>query len=98
MQPNPTQALVQQLGLFIPLLIIFYFFIIRPQQKNQRDHKQMINNLQKNDEVVTSGGIHGTVVNIKDNTFVLRIDDNTKIEIQKNSISFVKKKREKAAQ
>ena len=97
MQPNPTQALIQQLGLFVPLLIIFYLFIIRPQHKQQKEHKEMINNIKKNDEVVTGGGIHGTVVNVKDNSFILRVDDNAKIEIQKNSISFVKKKRDKTS-
>lgn len=97
MQSNPTQALIQQLGLFVPLLIIFYFFIIRPQHKQRKEHDEMIKNLKKNDEIVTSGGINGTVVNIKDNTFVIRVDDNSKIEMQKNSISFVKKKRDKAS-
>jgi preprotein translocase subunit YajC len=52
----------------------------------------MLSSLNKNDEVVTSGGIHGTVVNVKDKTFILRIDDSVKIEIEKNCISYVKSK------
>jgi len=52
----------------------------------------MVKNLKKNDEVVTIGGIHGTIVNAKEKTFVLRVDDNTKIEVDKNSIAYLKKK------
>lgn len=74
-------------------LVVFYFVIILPQQKKQKEHKQMIENLKKNDEVVTVGGIHATVVNVKENTFILRIDENTKIELDKTSIAYVKKVR-----
>ncbi len=54
----------------------------------------MIDSLKKNDEIVTSGGIHGTIVNVKDKTFVVRIDENTKIELDKVSIAYTKKVRE----
>ena len=54
----------------------------------------MVSSLKKNDEVVTSGGIHGTIVNVKDATVVLRIDDNVKIEIQKSAIGTLKKSRQ----
>ena len=90
MQPPPSSGFVS----FLPLIFIFiffYFFIMKPQKKKQVDHQQMIQNLKKNDEVVTSGGVHGTVVNIKEKTFVLRVDDNVKIEVDKNSISYLKK-------
>ncbi|UCD14787.1 MAG: preprotein translocase subunit YajC [Candidatus Omnitrophota bacterium] len=91
MQGNPN-AMVQ----FVPLIfifVVFYFLIIRPQMKKQKAHQAMISNLKKNDEVVTSGGIHGTIINIKDKTFVVRIDDNAKIEIDKHCVSYVKKQR-----
>ena len=73
---------------------IFYFLLIRPQQKQQKDHKTMLAGLKKNDEIVTSGGIHGTIVNVKDKSFVVRIDDNVKVEVQKTSVSALKKKKE----
>jgi preprotein translocase subunit YajC len=69
--------------------------LIRPQQKQQKKHNQMVDNLKKNDEVVTLGGIHGTIINIKDKTFVLRVDDNAKIEVNKNAIAYVEKERGK---
>lgn len=87
-QPNPIA------GLFPIFLIfaIFYFLLIRPQQKQQKKHQQMLTEIKKNDEVVTSGGIHGTVVNLDEQTVTLRVDDNTRIKFQKNVISYVKKK------
>ena len=72
---------------------IFYFLLIRPQQKKQKDHEKVIQELKKNDEVVTSGGVHGTIVNVKDSTFVLRIDDNVKVEINKSAVAYLKKGR-----
>jgi len=79
---------------FFPLIlifVIFYFLLIQPQKKQEKERQKMLNNLGKNDEVVTSGGIHGTIINIKDKTVILRIDDNVKIEIDKNCIAYVKK-------
>lgn len=85
--PNPLINLMP----IILIFIIFYFLLIRPQKKAQDLHKKMIASLKKNDEVITSGGIHGTIVNVKDNTVTLKIDDNVKVEVQKNSISTMKR-------
>jgi preprotein translocase subunit YajC len=68
---------------------MFYFFFIRPQSTEQKKRQAMLDGIKKNDEVVTSGGIYGTIVNIKDKTFTLRIDDNVKIEIDKNAVGHV---------
>ncbi|MCF7873143.1 MAG: preprotein translocase subunit YajC [Candidatus Omnitrophica bacterium] len=80
-----------QLIPLIFLFAVFYFLLIRPQKKQQKQHQIMIANLKKNDQVVTSGGIHGTIVAVKDKTFALRIDEGTKIQIDKNAISYLKK-------
>ncbi len=80
---------------FLPLVFlffIFYFLLIRPQQKKQKEHANMVTKLQKNDEVITLGGVHATVVEVRDKTAILRIADNVKIEIEKTSIGEVKKK------
>jgi preprotein translocase subunit YajC len=77
---------------FIFIFIIFYFLLIRPQKTKELEHRKMLEKLEKNDEVVTSGGIHGTVVNVKETSVVLRVDDNVKIELEKNCISYVMKK------
>ena len=85
--PNPIMT-------FLPIILIvgvFYFILLRPQKQQQKKHAEIINSLQKNDEVITAGGIHGTIVNVKESTYILRIDDNVRIEVQKNSISGKKK-------
>lgn len=73
------------------IFIIFYFLLIRPQKKQQKEHAMMIDALGKNDEVVTSGGMYGTIVNIQNDIITLRVDDNTRIKVQKGSISKVKR-------
>ena len=78
---------------FFLIFFIFYFLLIRPQQKKQQEHQELLKKLKKNDEVMTNGGIHGTIVNVKDDTVTLRVDDNCKLEVQKSSISAVKKSR-----
>jgi len=78
----------------MPIILIFgvfYFLIIRPQRQKQADHQKMVQAVKKNDEIVTIGGIHGTIVNVKDAAVVLRIADNVKIEIQKSAIAGLKK-------
>jgi preprotein translocase subunit YajC len=77
---------------FILMFVIFYFLLIRPQNKKEKERQKMINSLNKNDEVVTSGGIHGTVVNVKDKTVVLRVDENARIEVEKSAIAYLKNK------
>ncbi len=72
-------------GQFIPLIlifVIFYFFLIRPQQKKVKDHKIMVENLKRGDQVVTSGGIIGTIERVMDNDRAeIIIGDDTKVEI-----------------
>jgi preprotein translocase subunit YajC len=94
MQPNPNTAAVN-IVFMLSMVAIWYFLLIRPQQKQQKETRAMIDNLKKNAEVVTNSGIHGTIVNVKDKTFVLRVDENAKIEIDKSAIAYVKKTREK---
>ena len=77
------------IGQFIPLIlifIIFYFFLIRPQQKKVKEHKQMVENLKRGDQVITSGGILGKVDRIMDNDRVeIIIGDDTKVEMIKST-------------
>ncbi len=80
------------LGGFLPILIMFaamYFLLIAPQRKKQKQHQKMVSELASGAHVLTSGGIYGTITNVKDDRFVLRIAEGTKIEITKNSIASV---------
>ena len=73
-----------------PLLLIFfvmYFVLIRPQQQQQKQLAKMQAALKKNDEVVTIGGIHGTVVNAKEDTVTLRADDNVRLEVDRSAVA-----------
>ena len=73
------------IGQFIPLIlifVIFYFFLIRPQQKKVKEHKAMVEGLKRGDKVITSGGITGTIERVIDNDKVeVQIADNVKVEI-----------------
>ena len=92
MPPNPNASIIQMVPLIF-LFVVFYFFLMRPQQKKQKEHAEMIKNIKKNDEIVTAGGVHGTIVNVKDKTFALRVDENVKIEIDKSSVGRLEKVR-----
>ncbi|MEM9161314.1 MAG: preprotein translocase subunit YajC [Verrucomicrobiota bacterium] len=80
------------IGSFLPIILMFvamYFLIFAPQRKKQKEHKKMIEELSSGTEVITTGGIYGTVTNVKDDRFVLRIAENTKIEIARSSVASV---------
>ena len=83
---------------FVPLIlifVIFYFFLIRPQQKKVREHKTMTQNLKRGDEVITSGGIIGTVDRVfEDDRIELNISDGVKVQVIKNTIQGHLKKEE----
>ncbi|MBV5312692.1 MAG: preprotein translocase subunit YajC [Prolixibacteraceae bacterium] len=74
---------------FLPLvliIVVFYFFMIRPQMKRQKELATFRNSLEKGDKVVTTGGIYGKILEIKDNTVLLQVDDNVKIRVDKAAI------------
>ncbi len=88
----------QGIAQFIPLIlifVIFYFFLIRPQQKRVKDHKIMVENLKRGDEVITSGGIIGIVEKVmEDDRIEVTLSDNVKVQIIKSTITSLLKKEE----
>lgn len=83
------------LSLFLPFIVImvlFYILLVIPQKRQEKKHQEMVNSLEKGDKVVTSGGIHGTVVSTKENTVIVKVDDSTSIEFSKSAIVYVEKK------
>ncbi len=72
---------------------IFYFLIIRPQNKRQKQTQQMLQALKKGDRVVTIGGMRGTIFSLKDDTVVLKVDDNTKIQFSRSAVSQILEKK-----
>jgi len=80
-----------QLLPFAFIFIIFYFLLIRPQQKRQKEHQRLLSDLKTGDKVITTSGIHGLIANVKETTFLVKIADNVKIEVDKNAIASVSK-------
>jgi len=88
----------QGIAQFIPLIlifVIFYFFLIRPQQKRVKDHKEMVAAIKRGDEIITSGGIIGTVDRVmEDDRIEVTISENTKVQIIRSTITSLLKKEE----
>lgn len=87
-QPNAGGSIVSLLVMFGIMFILMYILIIRPQRKKETERLKMLGNIQKNDPVLTSGGIYGIVQQVKDNEVILKIDEgnNIKIRISKSAI------------
>ena len=80
--PGPLAMLVP----IVVMFLIFYMLVFRPQTTARKEHELMLKHLKKNDEVVTSGGIFGTVVNVRPESVTLRIDDNVRVEVEPAAI------------
>jgi preprotein translocase subunit YajC len=80
--------------LVLPICIgvIFYFLLIRPQSQKQKQQQALISSIKTGDKVVTAGGMHGLVANVKDTTVLVKVADNVKIEVDKSAISVVSKR------
>ena len=79
---------------FVPLIFIFvimYFVMIRPQKKRQEQQQKLITGLKTGDRVVTNGGIHGLISNVKETTVLVKVADNVKIEMEKSAVATVLK-------
>ena len=82
---DPLASLILPIG----LVVLFYFFLIRPQSKRQKEHKKMVNDLQKGEEVLTSGGILGKITRISDDFVSLEIAKDVILKIQKSAIQTI---------
>lgn len=91
-QSNPFGGL----GMFLPLILIFlvfYFFIIRPQQKREKQRKAMIAAVAKADRVITAGGIHGIVTQVEETSVLVDVSGGIKLRVEKNSLASVENKK-----
>jgi preprotein translocase subunit YajC len=88
----PAGGAAWMLGFYALIAGGFYFLFIAPQKKKQKEHEKLLASLQSGDEVVTSSGIFGTITNVKEDRFVVRIADNTKVEIGKSFVQTVLKR------
>ena len=86
LQAAPANPIMQFLPIVL-IIVVFYFFMIRPQMKKAKDQKKFVDELKKGDKVVTTAGIHGKIVDMNDTTFVLEVEGGTKIRFDKSAVS-----------
>ncbi|HPD53205.1 MAG TPA: preprotein translocase subunit YajC [Bacteroidia bacterium] len=86
LQSQQNGALMQMLFL-VGIIVVFYFFMIRPQMRKQKTEQEFRNSLQKGAKVVTIGGIHGRIVEVADRTFMVEIDNNVRVRVERSAIS-----------
>jgi preprotein translocase subunit YajC len=84
-----SSSFITSLIPFALIILIFYFLIIRPQNKKQKETQRMLNALKKGDKIVTIGGIHGVIQSVKEGSVIVRVDENTKLEFSRSAISSV---------
>ena len=82
--------------MMVVIFAIFYFILIRPQQKKMKEHKKMVEELKKGDEIITSGGIYGTVEGVTPDTLTVKIAEGTKVKVTRSSIAAVIMEKEKS--
>jgi preprotein translocase subunit YajC len=81
------QSFITSLIPFAAIIAIFYFLIIRPQNKKQKETQKMLSALKKGDRVVTIGGVHGTVQSVRESSVIVKVDENCKIEFSRSAVS-----------
>ncbi|RMD85677.1 MAG: preprotein translocase subunit YajC [Candidatus Dadabacteria bacterium] len=84
---------------FIPLiliLVVFYFLLVRPQQKKAKEHENLIKNLKKNDRVVTMGGLHGRIVDLSEHVVTLEVAPNVHVRVDRSQIGRLQKNKKEA--
>lgn len=92
--PDQTAAAPGPLAMLMPvavMFVIFYALVFRPQSQARKQHEAMLKDLKKNDEVVTTGGIIGTVVNVKTDAITIRVDENVRLDVERSAIARLRK-------
>jgi preprotein translocase subunit YajC len=98
-QPQTPPSGASMLLQFAPIVLMFaafYFLLIAPQRKKQKEHEKMLGALKAGDEIISTGGIYGTITSVKDDRFIVRLADNQKVELGKGFIHALVKKSDAA--
>ena len=86
---SPTDSLISTLIMFALIIGIFYFMILRPQQKRQKERQKMLDAVKKGDKVVTAGGLHGTVAGLDDKTLLIQVAENVKLKFDRSAVTTI---------
>ncbi len=87
MSPQPGQNPIVSFLPIVLIVVVFYFFMIRPQMKKQKEQVKFKEAIQKGDKIVTIGGIHGKITEIQDKTFTIEVENGVKLKIEKSAVS-----------
>jgi len=82
-----SSSMLSTLVPMVLIMVVFYFFMIRPQVKKAKDHKKLVADLKKGDKIVTTAGIHGKIIDMNELTFLIEVEGGTKIRFDKSAIS-----------
>jgi preprotein translocase subunit YajC len=82
-------SMVSTFVMFGAIFLIFYFMIIRPQQKRAKEREKLLASIEKGDKVITSGGVHGTVAGVEEKTVLLQVTENVKLKIERSAIATI---------
>jgi preprotein translocase subunit YajC len=88
-QGDSGSGITSTLIMFGLIFVIFYFMIVRPQQKRQKERQKMLDAIKKGDKIITAGGIHGTVVGVEEKAVLVQIADNVKVKVDRGSVSSI---------
>ena len=86
---DPQSSLISTLVMFALIIGIFYFLILRPQQKRQKERAKLLESVKKGDRVVTNGGLHATVAGLDEKTVLLQVADNVKVKYERSAIGMI---------
>lgn len=95
---NPEGSLISTLIMFTLIIAIFYFMILRPQQKKQKERQKMLEAVKKGDKVVTTGGMYGTVAGMDDKTLLVQVAENVKLRFDRSAIAAITREGEAPAE
>jgi preprotein translocase subunit YajC len=93
-----NNAFLAQLLPFILVLVVFWFLLIRPQQKRQKERNAMLQSLKKGDKVITIGGLHGTITDLTEDRVTLKVSDNTRLVFERSAVNAVIRPEEEAGE
>jgi preprotein translocase subunit YajC len=87
--PGGMESILSSIVPFLLIIVIFYFLILRPQQKRQKDRVKLLESIKKGDKVITAGGLHGTVEGLEDKTLLVKVADNVKLKLERSAITTI---------
>ena len=93
---QPQQSLMDMMFMPLIILVVFYFFLIRPQQKKVKDHRELVSNVRRGDQVVTSGGLLGKVAKVSEDEVLVDLGGDVRVRVVKHTLSDIRSKSEPA--